>query len=281
MKIDDNLCSLIKNRAENITSSNAKNTLKEIKNKLSTIENSNHNYTIEEKNTISILKIIELENPCSPDIKHNNLLDKKCIESIIKINNKYKKKDIFAIRKYSDILNKIEKEHIKKTSKESEINKQNKIDEENEKKETLLKNNKTLFNKVEDASSILDAAIKIHYNFFKEITKKIKIIDNKEIFEKTNEYRKETLSVLKKIENHTNKDKDKMDLAEFIEYIQELEVYNDSLTNLIENIKELTEKYGKSLEIINRKNFKASNRKILNMMNYHLGELKEINLQIN
>lgn len=39
MKIGDNLCSFIKNNAEKITSSNAKNILKEIKNQLSSIEN--------------------------------------------------------------------------------------------------------------------------------------------------------------------------------------------------------------------------------------------------
>ncbi|MCK9781339.1 hypothetical protein, partial [Proteus columbae] len=69
MKIGDNLCSFIKNSAEKITSSNAKNILKEIKNQLSSIENSNHIYTTVEKNTISILKKIELKKPCSSDIE--------------------------------------------------------------------------------------------------------------------------------------------------------------------------------------------------------------------
>ncbi|QPN90895.1 hypothetical protein WMR86_17650 [Proteus vulgaris] len=114
MKIYDNLCSIIKNNAEKVTCSNADNTLKKIKNQLSSVENSNQIYTTVEKSTLSILKNIELNKTSSNDIKDSSLLDQQCIESIIKINNMCKHKDIFSIGQYNKILSKIEKENIKK-----------------------------------------------------------------------------------------------------------------------------------------------------------------------
>ncbi len=114
MKIYDNLCNSIKNNAEKVTYSNADDTLKKIKTQLSSVENSNQSYTIAEKNTLSILKNIELNKTSSNDIKDSSLLDQQCIESIMKINNMCKNKNIFAIGQYNTLLNKLEKENIKK-----------------------------------------------------------------------------------------------------------------------------------------------------------------------
>lgn len=123
MKLDGNLCNFIKNNAEKVTYSNADNTLKKIKNQLSSVENSNQSYTTAEKNTLSILKNIELNKTSSNDIKDSSLLDQQCIESIMKIKNICKNKDIIAIGQYNTLLNKLEKENIKKISQESEVSK--------------------------------------------------------------------------------------------------------------------------------------------------------------
>ncbi|WP_235365678.1 hypothetical protein, partial [Proteus terrae] len=103
MKLDGNLCNFIKNNAEKVTYSNADNTLKKIKNQLSSVENSNQSYTTAEKNTLSILKNIELNKTSSNDIKDSSLLDQQCIESIMKIKNICKNKDIIAIGQYNTI----------------------------------------------------------------------------------------------------------------------------------------------------------------------------------
>ncbi len=114
MKVYDNLCNYIKNNAEKVTYSNADAVLEKIKNLLFSIENSNQSYTAAEKKTLSILKNVELNKIYSNDIKDNASLDKQCFESIMKINNMCKNKDIFAIWQYNKIINKLEKENIKK-----------------------------------------------------------------------------------------------------------------------------------------------------------------------
>lgn len=277
MKIGGNLCNFIKNSAEKITSSNAKNTLKEIKNQLSSIENSNQIYTTVEKNTISILKNIELKKPFSHDIKHNTLLDQKCIESIMKINNKCQDKDMLVIKQYSTLLNKLEKEHIKKTSQESEKNKQSEIRE----KETLLINNETLFNRVKESGDILKIAINMHSDFFKEITKEIKNNDDKNILKTIDEYNKRTSELLNKINSHEVENKKLMNPTEIRKYIEELKTYDSNINNLIENMKNITLEYGKELDILNNNHFKLSDNDILNIMSFHIDKLKEMNLQIN
>lgn len=43
----------------------------------------------------------------------------------------------------------------------------------------------------------------------------------------------------------------------------------------------MTHRYEKELDILSDRHFKLSDGEILNMLNYHLDKLKEVNLQIN
>ncbi|WPC98777.1 hypothetical protein [Proteus terrae] len=271
MKIYDNLCNSIKNNAEKVTYSNADDTLKKIKNQLSSVENSNQSYTIAEKNTLSTLKNIELNKTSSNDIKDSSLLDQQCIESIMKINNMCKNKNIFAIAQYNTLLNKLEKENIKKISQESEINK----------KETLLTIKNELFNRIKEANKILKESIDLHYQYFQEITKKLKSIDDENILKKTNEYNKHKFEILDKINSHEIKNEDLTNLTEIRKYIEELQKYDNDLNKFIEDMKNITHRYGKELDILSDRHFKLSDDKILNMLNYHLDKLKEVNSKIN
>lgn len=271
MKIGGNLCNFIKNSAEKITSSNAKNILKEINNQLSSIENSNQIYTTVEENTVSILKKIELKNPCSPDIEHNNLLDQKCIESIMKINILYKKKDIDVIREYNTLLNTLEKEQIKKTSQESETSK----------KEILFKNKEKLFNKIKESNEKLKEIIDAHYQCFQAITKEIKNIDGKNITEKTNEYNKYKSEILDKINSHEIDNEDLTNLTELRQHVKKLQQYDNNLDKFIESTNNITHRYKNELDILSDRDFKLSDDEILKMVDYHVGKLKEMNLQIN
>ncbi|MDY3696768.1 MAG: hypothetical protein SO066_19070 [Proteus mirabilis] len=271
MKIYDNLCNFIKNNAEKVTYSKADNTLKKIKNQLSSVENSNQSYTTAEKNTLSILKNIELNKTSSNDIKDSSLLDQQCIESIMKINNMCKHKDIFSIGQYNKILSKIEKENIKKISQESEISK----------KETLLKIKEELFNKIKGPNEKIKELIDIHYQCFQEITKEIENTDDKNIPEKINEYNKYKSELIDKINNHEINNEDLTDPTELRKYIKELQEYNKNLNKFIEIINSMTHRYEKELDILSDRHFKLSDGEILNMLNYHLDKLKEVNLQIN
>lgn len=274
MKIGDNLCSFIKNSAEKITSSNAKNILKEIKNQLSSIENSNHIYTTVEKNTISILKKIELKKPCSPDIEHHNLLDPKCIESMMKINNLCKNKDIYIIKKYNTLLNTLEKEKIKEISEKSEKSKKSK-------KEILLKNKEELFNKIKGPNKKLKEIIDAHYQCFQEIIKEIKDIKGKKILEKINEYNKYKSEILEKINNHEIDNENLMSLTELSQHVKKLQEYDNNLDKFIESTNNITHRYEHELNILSDRNFKLSDDEILKMVDHHVGKLKEMNLQIN
>lgn len=271
MKIYDNLCNFIKNNAEKVTYSNADDTLKKIKNQLSSVENSTQSYTTAEKNTLSILKTIELKNTFSNEIKYNTLLDQQCIESIMKINNMCKHKDTFSIEQHNKILSKVEKENIKKISQESEINK----------KETLLIIKDELFNRIKEANKILKESIDLHYQYFQGITKKLKSIDDENILKKTNEYNKHKSEILDKINSHEIKNEDLTNLTEIRKYIEKLQKYDNDLNKFIEDMKNITHRYGKELDILNDRHFKLSDDKILNMLNHHLDKLKEMNLQIN
>ncbi|MBG3081327.1 hypothetical protein I4632_14065 [Proteus mirabilis] len=271
MKIYDNLCSIIKNNAEKVTCSNADNTLKKIKNQLSSVENSNQIYTTVEKSTLSILKNIELNKTSSNDIKDSSLLDQQCIESIIKINNMCKHKDIFSIGQYNKILSKIEKENIKKISQESEASK----------KETLLKIKEELFNKIKGPNEKIKELIDVHYQCFQEITKEIENTNDKNIPEKIYEYNKYKSKIIDKINNHEINNEDLTDPTELRQYIKELQEYNKNLNKFIEIINGITHRYEKELGILSDHHFKLPDDKILNMLNYHLDKLKEVSLQIN
>ncbi|WP_311747126.1 hypothetical protein [Proteus terrae] len=271
MKLDGNLCNFIKNNAEKVTYSNADNTLKKIKNQLSSVENSNQSYTTAEKNTLSILKNIELNKTSSNDIKDSSLLDQQCIESIMKIKNICKNKDIIAIGQYNTLLNKLEKENIKKISQESEASK----------KETLLKIKEELFNKIKGPNEKIKELIDIHYQCFQEITKEIENIDDKNIPEKINEYNKYKSQILDKINCHEIKNEKEMDSTELRQYIKELQQYDNNLDKFIESTNNITHRYKNELDILSDKYFKLSDDKILKMVDHHVGKLKEINLQIN
>ncbi|MBI6530824.1 hypothetical protein JEP40_17105 [Proteus vulgaris] len=271
MKIYDNLCNFIKSNAEKITQTKADPTLTKIKNWLSSIENSNQTYTTAEKNTISILKDIELKKIFSNNIKDNTSLDKQCFESMLKINNMCKNKDIFVIGQYNTLLNKLEKEHIKKTSQESEVSK----------KETLLEIKEELFNKIKGANEKLKEVIDAHYQCFQEITKEIKDIDGKNIPKKINEYKKYKSELLDKINNHEIKNENLTNLTELRQYIKGLQEYNNNLNKFIEMTNNITYRYEKELDILNDRHFKLSDDKILDILNHHLDKLKEMNLQIN
>ncbi|MCE9840311.1 hypothetical protein [Proteus terrae] len=271
MKVYDNLCNYIKNNAEKVTYSNADAVLKKIKNLLFSIENSNQSYTAAEKNTLSILKNVELNKIYSNDIKDNASLDKQCFESIMKINNMCKNKDIFAIWQYNKIINKLEKENIKKISQESETSK----------KETLLKIKEDLFNRIKEPNEKIKELIDIHYQYFQKITKKIENIDDKNIPEKINEYNKYKYQILDKINGHEIKNEKEMDSTELRQYIKELQQYDNNLDKFIESAKNITHRYKNELDILSDKHFKLSDDKILKMVDYHVGKLKEMNLQIN
>ncbi|WP_211838156.1 hypothetical protein [Proteus terrae] len=271
MKVYDNLCNYIKNNAEKVTYSNADNILKKIENQLSSIENSNQSYTTAEKNTLSILKDIKLNKTSSNDIKDSPSLDQQCIESIIKINNMCKHKDIFLIGQYNKRLSKIEKENIKKISQESETSK----------KETLLKIKEELFNKIKGPNEKLKELIDAHYQCFQEITKEIENIDDKNIPEKINEYNKYKSKILDKINSHEIKNEKEMDSTELRQYIKELQQYDNNLDKFIESTNNITHRYKNELDILSEKNFKLSDDKILKMVDHHVGKLKEMNLQIN
>ncbi|MEQ5226802.1 hypothetical protein ABN220_14280 [Proteus cibi] len=271
MKIGDNLCNVIKNSAEKITSFNAKNTLNKIKNQLSSVENSNQIYTTVEKNTISILKEIELKNSSPHDIEYNTLLDKKCIESMIKINNACKNKNIPTIKQYRILLNNLEKEHKKKISQESEISK----------REILLEKKEKLFNKIKKTNEKLKEMINAHYQCFQEITKEIKNIDGKNIPEKINEYNKYKSEILDKINNYEIDNEDLKNLTELRQYVKKLQEHDNNLNKFIESTNNITHRYKHELDILSDRYLKLPDDVILNMLNYHIDKLKEMNLQIN
>ncbi|MCS6716274.1 hypothetical protein NOM03_18405, partial [Proteus terrae] len=152
----------------------------------------------------------ELNKTSSNDIKDSSLLDQQCIESIMKIKNICKNKDIIAIGQYNTLLNKLEKENIKKISQESEASK----------KETLLKIKEELFNKIKGPNEKIKELIDIHYQCFQEITKEIENIDDKNIPEKINEYNKYKSQILDKINCHEIKNEKEMDSTELRQYIK-------------------------------------------------------------
>ncbi|QEZ93580.1 hypothetical protein [Proteus sp. CD3] len=271
MIIYGNICNFIKNSAKEITSANADNTLKEIKYQLSLVKNSNEIYTTVEKNTISIVKKFELEKNPAHKVKNNKSLDQQCIESIMKINNLCKNKDINVIKKYNTLLNTLEKEQIKKTSQESEISK----------KEIIFKNKESLFNKIKGSNEKLKEIIDAHYQCFQAITKEIENIDDKNITEKINEYNKYKSEILEKINNHKINNEKEMGSTELRQYIKELQQYDNNLDKFIESTNNITHRYKNELDILSDKDFKLSDGEILKMVDHHVGKLKEMNLQIN
>ena len=269
-KINDNVCNFIKNHAKKTTFLKADAILSKIKNRLSSIENSNQAYTKAEENTISILKNIELKKTFSHDIEHNTLLDQKCIESIMKINNMCKNKNIVAIKQYDRLLNKLEKEHIKTASQQSEKSK----------KETLLINNEELFNRVEESNEILKIAIHNHSKFLREIINKIKFLDGDNLLIRINKYKEHTSEILNKINSHNIKNIKTMNSTEIRQYIEELKTYDNNLNKFIGNIKNISHRYEKELEILNDNDFELPDDKILKMVHYHIGRQEIMNLPI-
>lgn len=271
MKTYGNVCNLIKNYAKEIIPLRADAILKKIENRLYHIDNSDHVYIKAEKNTISILKKIEIEKCSFHNIEYNTLLDQKCIESIIKIHNYCEYKDIYAMGFYNKILTRLVKENIKKISQESEISK----------REILLKEKENLFNKIENINDKLKEMINVHCKCFHEMTKELKNIDNKTISEKINKYNKYKSEILEKIRKHEIDNKDLTSLTELREYIKELQKYDNNLNKIIKIINNITDEYVKELRILNDPRFKSPDDIILNMLDSNLDELKKMNLQIN
>ena len=138
-----------------------------------------------------------------------------------------------------------------------------------------------LFNRIKEANKILKESIDLHYQYFQGITKKLKSIDDENILKKTNEYNKHKSEILDKINSHEIKNEDLTNLTEIRKYIEELQKYDNVLNKFIEDMKTITHRYGKELDILSDRHFKLSDDKILKMVDHHVGKLKEINLQIN
>ncbi|MEQ4924250.1 hypothetical protein [Proteus hauseri] len=271
MKVHDNVCNLIKNYAEKITSSKADSILNKIRHQLNFIENTVQNYTTAEKNTISFLKNIEVNKSFSHDIKNNTLLDEKCIESIMKINNMCKDKNITAIKHYNTMLNKLEKEHINKTSQQSEVNT----------KENLIASNEMLFNKIKDAGEILKIAISNHSVYFNNIIEKINNKKDNNLLEKKEIYKNHESSILNKINSYDIKDKSIMNSAEIRKYIEEIKIYDKNLNKFIDDMKNTTHRYKEELSLLNDSHLKLTDDKYLNMIGYHLDKIKIMASEIN
>lgn len=264
IKGKSNICDIIKNEILN-TKSDTK-ALTNIKRAIVSLHNASiAGYTQPEKNTLNVLNYVETDRSLLEKIHsiYNPLsINKECINSMIKIHQKQKVKNIDAIVKYSRVLENIE------NYKRNKFIENNEIIKKYPKLLNIIIQTNNEIKKVTDTISIYFQAC------IEELEKRNEDIP---IVEKKAEYNKQELILSREIINNYLLKSHQVDENAIKRDITKATVFNKKQDNVIQDLKLMVSDYIPILDEENKPKSHLSSEMLSDIITKQIAQLTKIN----